>query len=157
MTIRRAVPTDRDALGRLGAMLMHTHYDFDRQRFIKPGEDAADGYGEFLVSQLDDHETVVLVADSDGHIDGYLYAAIEPLSWKELRDRAGYIHDIAVDSPNRRHGTAHALMIEAMKWFREQKVPRAILGTSPLNVAARAAFSHFGFRDTLIEMTLELE
>lgn len=157
MTIRRALPTDREALGRLGSMLMHVHYSFDRLRFLDPGDDAAEGYAEFLSSQLDDDEAVVLVAEEDGRVLGYLYAAIEPLSWKELRDRAGFIHDVAVDAAGRRRGVASALISAALQWFREHKVPRALLWTSPSNTSARAAFAKFGFRETMIEMTRELD
>ena len=30
-------------------------------------------------------------------VDRHVYAALEPISWKELRDACGFIHDIAVD------------------------------------------------------------
>ena len=156
MTIRRALPADRDALGRLGAMLMQTHYAFDRLRFLKPGDEAAFYSGEFLGSQMEDEDAVVFVAEIEGRVDGYVYAAIEPLSWKDLRDRAGYIHDIAVDPSARRHGVASALLTAALEWFRERGLPRVLLGTSPSNTAARATFSRFGFRETMIEMTREL-
>jgi ribosomal protein S18 acetylase RimI-like enzyme len=157
MTIRRALPADREALGRLGSMLMHVHYGFDRLRFLHPGADAAEGYAEFLSSQLDDDESVVFVAEDEGVVQGYVYAAIEPLSWKELRDRAGFIHDVAVDASDRRHGVASALLNAALGWFRERKLPRAMLWTSPANAPARAAFARFGFRETMIEMTRELD
>lgn len=157
MTIRRALPADRDALGRLGAMLMQTHYAFDRLRFLKPGDDADFYYGEFLTSQMEDKDAVVFVADTDGRIDGYVYGAIEPLSWKDLRDRAGYIHDIAVDPSVSRRGVASALVTAVLEWFRERGLPRVLLGTSPQNTAARATFKRFGFRETMIEMTRELD
>ena len=156
MTIRRAVPGDRAALGRLGSMLMHVHYNFDRKRFLDPGADAGAGYGDFLASQLDEEDAVVLVADDAGLVVGYAYAAIEPLSWKELRDEAGFIHDVAVEEGGRRHGVAAALITAALDWFRERKVARAMLWTSPANAAARAAFARFGFRETMVEMTKEL-
>jgi ribosomal protein S18 acetylase RimI-like enzyme len=156
MIIRRALPTDRDALGRLGAMLMTTHYDFDRLRFLRPGDDADEHYGEFLISQLDEADAFVLVAEADGRVAGYVYGAIEPLSWQALRDRAGFIHDVAVDPSARRRGVASALLTAALDWFRERQLPRVMLGTSPSNTAARAAFSRFGFRETMIEMTREL-
>jgi len=137
-------------------MLMQTHYDFDRLRFLEPGEEAAFYYGEFLGSQMEDDDSVVFVAETDGRIDGYVYGAIEPLSWKDLRDRAGYIHDIAVDPSARRHGVASALITATIDWFREKQLPRVLLGTSPSNTAARATFRRFGFRETMIEMTREL-
>ena len=157
MTIRRAVPGDRAALGRLGSMLMHVHYNFDRKRFLEPGADAEAGYGRFLVSQLDEDDAVVFVAEHDDVVVGYLYAAVEPLSWKDLRDEAGFIHDVAVGEDGRRHGVASALITAALDWFRDRKLERAMLSTSPSNTAARAAFARFGFRETMIEMTREID
>ena len=60
--IRRATRSDVDALGRLGALLLRTHYAFDPQRFIAPGDNPEAGYGWFLSSQLKDDESAVFVA-----------------------------------------------------------------------------------------------
>ena len=99
----------------------------------------------------------LLVAVHDGTVSGYLYAGIEPRSWKELRDRAGFIHDILVDEPSRRFGIAEALMDHAITWLREQRLPRVILWTAAKNEQAQRLFTRKGFRVTMHEMTLELE
>lgn len=156
MIIRRAVLDDSEALGRLGALLMDVHYNFDRRRFLAPGEDAAAGYARFLVSQLRDPDCAVFVAELDGRIVGYCYAGVEPLSWKELRDEAGFIHDLALDPSARRRGVGKALIDAAIEWFRERNQARVMLWTSPANDAARQLFEQSGFRPTMIEMTREL-
>jgi hypothetical protein len=51
--IRKAERRDLEALGRLGAMLLRTHYAFDRQRFLAPGEGAEQSYSSFLGRMLD--------------------------------------------------------------------------------------------------------
>src|SRR6185369_1599364 len=91
LVVRRADARDLPALGRLGAMLMRAHYAFDGQRFLAPqqGDDVA-----------------VFVAERDGRVVGYVYAGIEPRSWKELRDVAGFIHDVVVDEAERGAGIA---------------------------------------------------
>ena len=53
VTIRRAERRDLPALGRLGAMLMRTHYAFDRRRFLPPGQSAESGYASFLGSVVE--------------------------------------------------------------------------------------------------------
>lgn len=156
MTIRRAETRDADALGRLGAALMHTHYAFDAHRFLDPGEGAESGYASFLASQLDDDESIVLVAEVDDRIVGYVYAAIEPLSWKELRDECGFIHDLLVADEARRSGVGESLLNQAIEWLREQGMPRVVLGTAAQNDTAQRLFKRRGFRPTMIEMTLEL-
>ena len=154
--IRKAEGRDLDSLGRLGAMLMRTHYDFDRQRFLPPGPGTERGYASFLGSMLDSPDDCVLVADEDGRIVGYAFAALEPLSWKELRGPAGFIHDVAVDEPARRAGVGTKLMQAAIDWLREHGAPRVILWTAAQNGGAHALFHRLGFRDTMVEMTLEL-
>jgi GNAT superfamily N-acetyltransferase len=154
--IRRAEPRDAAALGQLGAALMQTHYAFDTRRFLEPGEGAAAGYARFLVSQLSDNESIVLVAEQDQRIIGYVFAAIEPLSWKDLRDECGFIHDLLVIDQARRTGVGEALLNAAIEWLREQRMPRVVLGTAAQNESARRLFERRGFRPTMIEMTLEL-
>ncbi len=137
-------------------MLMRTHYAFDRQRFLAPGQDAEQGYGWFLGSRLDSPDDAVFVAERGGVVAGYVWAALEPMSWKELRGPAGFIHDVAVADDARRSGMATQLMRAAIDWLRERGAPRVILGSAAPNKGAQALFHKLGFRDTMIEMTLEL-
>jgi ribosomal protein S18 acetylase RimI-like enzyme len=156
MTIRLATPADLPALGRLGALLMRAHYEFDPQRFMSAGTDAADGYAWFLGRQLKDSNVVVYVAEQESEVVGYVYAGIEPTSWKELRDECGFIHDVVVDERGRRSGTATALIDTAVEWLRERGMARVMLWTAEKNAGAQQLFSKLGFRRTMIEMTREL-
>lgn len=156
-TIRRAEPDDADALGHLGAMLMRAHYGFDAKRFLQPRRSAASGYAAFLGSMLRDEESAIFVAVEDELVIGYVWVALEPLSWKELRGPAGFVHDIAVREEWRRSGAARALMHAATEWLREHDAPRVILWTAAANEAAQRLFHSIGFRDTMIEMTMELD
>jgi len=156
MVIRRAAPGDASALGRLGAALMRTHYAFDARRFLAPEEGVEAGYAGFLQAQAKDDESLVLVAEQDGTVVGYVYAAIEPLSWKDLRDECGYVHDLLVTEAARGAGVGEALLNRAIEWLRERGMPRVVLGTAARNETARRLFERRGFRPTMIEMTLDL-
>jgi ribosomal protein S18 acetylase RimI-like enzyme len=157
LTIRPATRADLPALGRLGAMLMRTHYEFDRLRFLAPAQSSSEGYAAFLGSVLQSDDGAIFVAEeSTGDVTGYIYAALEPLSWKELRGPAGFIHDIAVAEPSRRGGVGRQLMNAAIAWLREHGAPRVVLWTAASNVPAQTLFSGLGFRETMIEMTMEL-
>jgi ribosomal protein S18 acetylase RimI-like enzyme len=155
--IRRAVASDLAALGRLGAALMRQHHTYDPQRFMAPGDRPGDGYAWFLGTQLEHEDVAIFVAEQDGAVIGYVYAGLEPQSWKELRDACGYVHDIVVETGGRRHGAGTALMQAALAWLRQRKAPRVVLWTSPHNENAQRLFDHLGFRRTMIEMTRELE
>jgi len=156
-TIRRAEFRDVAALGELGAALMRTHYAFDPDRFLEPAGGDEHGYAEFLQSQLANTNAVVLVAEKDGAVVGYAYAAIEPLSWKELRGECGFIHDLLVTEEARGSGVGDALLNASIDWLRERGMPRVMLWTAPHNHAAQRLFGRLGFRATMVEMTLELD
>jgi ribosomal protein S18 acetylase RimI-like enzyme len=156
LIIRRAEPRDDSALGTLGATLMRTHYAFDPQRFLAAGDHAERGYASFLRSQLDDDDAVVLVGELDGRIIGYVYAGLEPMSWKDLRGPAGFIHDVAVDGGEQGAGVGSALIDAAIAWLRDRGAPRVMLCTAARNEGAQRLFQRLGFRRTMIEMTREL-
>ena len=154
--IRRAEARDAFELGELGAALMRVHFAFDPLRFLEPGGGDEGGYARFLTSQLDEDDAIVYVAERRRHIVGYVYAAVEPLSWKDLRDEAGFIHDLHVGVDARRLGVGEALLDQAIEWLHERGMPRVVLGTAFKNDMAKRLFARRGFRPTMIEMTLEL-
>jgi ribosomal protein S18 acetylase RimI-like enzyme len=156
LNIRPARREDLPALGRMGAALMRVHYEFDPQRFLAPHDGADKGYASFLGSMLDNADSVIFVAEVEEGVAGYVYAALEPLSWKELRGPAGFIHDVAVDEEFRRRGVATALMHAAAEWLRAHGAPRVVLWTAAPNAAAQQLFARLGFRETMKEMTMEL-
>ena len=156
IVIRLAKESDAPSLGRLGALLLKIHYDFDQKRFMAPHPNSEDGYAWFLRSQLMDRDAVVFVAERAGAVIGYVYAGIEPTSWKELRDMAGFIHDVVVEDSSRRLGVASLLIEAAIEWLREHGAPRVLLWTAERNPGAQNLFSALGFRRTMIEMTREL-
>src|SRR5215470_6044060 len=153
--IRRADRADAPTLGRLGGSLVRTHYAFDAQRFLKPRPQLEEGYAHFLASQLKDEDVAVFVAERDGAIVGYVYAGMEPRSWKELRDAAGFIHDVVVDPTARGAGIGTLLIEAAAVWLIERGAPRVMLWTAEKNRAAQRLFEQLGFRRTMVEMTRE--
>ena len=155
--IRRAHEADLPALGKLGASLLLLHHGFDPDRFMAPPADPEAGYAWFLGTQLKEADVAVFVAEHGGAVIGYVYATLEPQSWKELRDEAGFVHDVVVAEEGRRLGIASALMEKACDWLRSIGAPRVILWTAEKNGAAQQLFTRLGFRRTMIEMTRELD
>ena len=129
--VRHATHADLTALGRLGAHLDTRPPQFDLPPFIAPTSNLEAGYAHFLGTQLDVDDAIVLVAERAGAAVGYVFAGIEPFSWKELRDAAGFVHDIVVDPSERRSGVAGALMEAAIAWVREQGIASVMLWTRP--------------------------
>ena len=154
--IRRAAPADMIAVGRLGAMLVGLHHDFDAERFIAASSRTAQGYGSYLGTQLDDRDVVVLVAERGGEVVGYTYAGVEGFDYMALRGPAGVLYDIIVDPAHRGQGVARLLLEATLAALAERGAPRVVLSTAERNEHAQRFFARAGFRRTMIEMTREL-
>jgi len=155
VTVRTAEAEDEEPLGRLGAMLVAEHHDFDPRRFIAPIPDLAERYGQFLLSQVQREGMLVLVAERDGEVVGYAYAGMEGNDYMALRGSAGVLYDLVVDPAHRRQGIGSALMDAALERLRELGAPRVLLFTADRNHGAQSMFDRAGFRRTMIEMTRE--
>jgi ribosomal protein S18 acetylase RimI-like enzyme len=156
VTVRPAESADMEAIGRLGAMLVAEHYDFDRKRFIAPSPDMAQLYGGFLATQMEQPDKFVLVAERDGAVVGYTYAGVEGVDYMALRGPAGVIYDLVVDPDHRRQGIGTTLLEAAQADLAARGEPRAVLLTAERNAGAQRLFEKAGFRRTMIEMTREL-
>jgi ribosomal protein S18 acetylase RimI-like enzyme len=153
--IRPATEQDGPALGRLGAALTRLHHRFDPERFLAPGENIEQGYGRFLLAHMASADDVVFVADRAGEVVGYVWAGVEAKSWKELRDVAGFIHDVLVAEHARGVGIGGRLVEAAAEWLLARGMPRVMLWTAAKNGPAQRLFDRLGFRRTMIEMTRE--
>jgi ribosomal protein S18 acetylase RimI-like enzyme len=154
--VRPARPADQAAMGRLGAMLVAEHHDFDPPRFIAPLPNLPERYGSFLVSRIERPEMVVLVAERDEAVVGYAYAGLEGNDYMALRGPAGVLYDLVVDPDHRRQRVGSKLLDAALAELERLGAPRVVLFTAEKNHVAQAMFASAGFRRTMIEMTREL-
>ena len=154
--IRRATAADMDTVGKLGALLVRTHHDFDPQRFIAATSRTEQGYGAYLGTQLDEASVVVLVAELGAAVVGYTYAGVEGHDWMALRGPAGALYDIVVDPAHRGRGIGRLLLEATIAELKTRGAPRVVLSTAERNETAHRLFEHAGFRRTMIEMTREL-
>jgi ribosomal protein S18 acetylase RimI-like enzyme len=156
ISIRPASKSDEVVLGRLGAALMRQHHASDPRRFIlvdRPEE----GYGRFLISQLANPDYLVLVAERENEVLGYVFAGIEPTSWRDLRGPCGFIHDVYVHESARRQSIGQSLLRAAIAWAHSRGRAQIVLWSKSGNDGAQSLFAKLGFRDTMIEMTLDGE
>ena len=156
VTIRRATAADRPAVGRLGALLVRLHHQFDAARFIAASPSTPKGYAGYLGTQLEEPEVVLLVAEHDGDVIGYTYAGVEGWDYMALRGPAGVLYDIVVDPASRGKGVGRKLLDATLAALAERGAPRVVLSTAEQNEPAQRLFASAGFRRTMIEMTREL-
>jgi len=157
IVIRPATAADVPTIGRLGALLVRTHHDFDPLRFIAPTARTAEGYGSYLGSQLRKRDVIVLVAEEKGEVLGYTYSGIEGMDYMALRGPAGVLYDIVVDPVHRKHGVGRRLLDATLEALTAKGAPRIVLSTADRNEAAQRLFASTGFRRTMVEMTREAD
>jgi GNAT superfamily N-acetyltransferase len=154
ITVRPATVGDQESLGRYGGALMRQHHAADTSRFIQVDHPEA-GYGRYLVSQLGDPDSLVLVAERNSRVIGYVYADVEGTSWRDLRGPCGFIHDVFVDQAARGEGAGGELLRAAIAWIRSKGRSQVVLWTKTRNEHAQRLFAANGFRTTMLEMTLD--
>ncbi|HEV7836736.1 MAG TPA: GNAT family N-acetyltransferase [Gemmatimonadaceae bacterium] len=155
--MRPAKPADLAAIGKLGALLVRTHHDFDPKRFMAATSGTEKSYGSFLGRQLEEPNIIILVAERDGNVVGYTYAGVEGNDYMALRGPAGVVYDIIVDPAHRGQGIGRMLLDATIDELKSRGAPRVVLSTAERNAPAQRLFDRAGFRPTMIEMTRELE
>jgi ribosomal protein S18 acetylase RimI-like enzyme len=155
-TVRSATLADMPAIARLAARLVRQHHAIDPERFMT-FEPVEPSYERYLSGELNDPDAVVLAAVRGATVVGYAYGRMEPTDWNALRDACGALHDIYVDESARRQGIAQLLLGEMIRRLSAKGAPRVVLMTAWGNAAAQRLFERFGFRRTMVEMTLEIK
>jgi ribosomal protein S18 acetylase RimI-like enzyme len=151
-----AAPADLEAIGRLGALLVRVHHDFDPARFLAATPQTERAYGSFLGSQLEKPNIVILVAEREGEVVGYTFSGVEGTDYMSLRGPAGVLYDIVVDPAHRGQGVGRELLDAALEALMAKGASQAVLSTAERNASAQRLFARAGFRRTMIEMTREL-
>lgn len=156
MTIRLATEADLDAIAAMAVELVRMHHALDPDRFLVARTGMVEGYRGWLASQRGQPDAVLLTDEHAGSLRGYLFGRMEPRNWMELLDRHAALIDVYVVPDARRHGVGRALVEAFVAEAASRGAPRVVLRTAAKNEGAQALFRSLGFRDTMIEMTLEL-
>ncbi|HNF77947.1 MAG TPA: GNAT family N-acetyltransferase [Thauera aminoaromatica] len=123
LTIRDMTKDDLDAASKLAEELVLLHHSWDRTRFFTVPE-IAKGYRWWFENQLGGEGVLLLVAEIEGQIAGYLYGSVEERDWAALLDDWAAVHDIHVSSQHRRKGVARALMLALAEAARKAGIAR---------------------------------
>jgi len=151
VTIRDAKEGDLDPVSALAARLVRLHHRWDPRRYLLQ-EPVEQGYRWWLGSQLGQADLLLLVAEVEGQVVGYVYGAVEPRDWAMLLEAHGALHDVYVDEGHRGRGVGRALLEAALARL-EPRVENVVLHTAVQNEAAQRLFASLGFRTTMLELT----
>lgn len=153
--IRDMTPADLEAVSRLAEQLVLLHHSWDTTRFFTT-PDIARGYYGYFQSQLGERTVLLLTAEVDGAVAGYLFGTLEARDWNKLLDAHGAVHDVFVSAAHRRQGVAQALMKEAKLRFTRLGAKQIVLYSAASNTDGQAMFKQLGYRPTMVELTLDL-
>jgi ribosomal protein S18 acetylase RimI-like enzyme len=153
--VRTMTSSDLETVGKLAGRLVRMHHDLDPKRFIHL-ENPEPGYARWLGQEMKNDAVVLIVAELEGKVVGYVYARAEKRNYNDLLDAHGKLHDVYVDEAARGKGAGEMLVRETFRRLAEKGAPRVVLSTAVQNAAAQRLFEKVGFRTTMLEMTAEL-
>ena len=154
--LRPATKADAEVLGRYGSLLVALHHGFDPKRFIEVTEMTPPRYASYLAGQIGRDDVIVLVAELNGVVRGYLYGAVEGPDYMALRGPAGCLYDLFVDPAFRSNGIGSRLFDAGVVALNQRGCVRIVLSTAHGNESAQRFFTARGFRPTMLEMTKEM-
>lgn len=155
VSVRRARKGDETTVAEFLVKLVAQHVEYDPRRFADFV--TVEGAAAFYASRFDVDEARVLVAEIDNKAVGFAYLEFEERNYEELVERGVWLHDIFVEKAFRSTGAGKALMEASIAAAKEMGGNKLLLGTAARNENARKFFESFGFRNTMIEMTLNLD
>lgn len=156
MLIRPATANDVPGVLPMVRALCDLHAAADPDRFqVRP--DVLDRYAAWLPARASDTRSVFLVAQrDDATLAAFTVGTIEPEVPIFWIPECGWIHDLWVEPPDRRHGLASRMTDAAVERFRALGVAQVRLHTASFNAAAGALFESAGFRPCVREFILPL-
>lgn len=135
LAIRRATSVDLAALAPL--------FDAYRVFYGQPSDPAR--ARDFLATRIEAGDSVVLLAERDGAVPGFVQ--LYPVFSSVRTARAWLLNDLFVDAPARRGGVARALLDAAAAFARADGAAGLMLETTRDNAPARALYRAAGWHE----------
>ena len=156
VTVRRATEEDRDAIGRLWQEMMDYHCTLDPEVFAL-AEDALSCWLEWFDTILPEENRIVLVAEADGQLIGYIHGTVGETPPVYAQRKHGALVEISVTASWRRRGVGGKLVAALFDWFRERGLAEVRVSRSAHNPLATAFWREMGFEPHMVQMRRELE
>ena len=145
--IRKGRVGDVERLVELWKELVDHHKNFDRgySEFVPDVEKVQ---AEFYARTIRSRRSVMLVAEEDGAIIGFLFGSIASRPPVFKIQKHAFIGDILVTAKHRRMGIGKLLVDEFESWAKGQGAEFMTLAVYPENGAGMAFWEDMGFLDT---------
>ena len=144
-TIRKATDKDYDGLSKLYNELNTLHSNALPHIFITPSPTPQSL--DYVRSIIEDKNAALFVAQSDGGIIGFIYAAIResPDNPVSIKRSYVYIDDICVKQEYRRSSVGKTLMESVEQWALKKGIYQIELNVWDFNRRATAFFNSLGY------------
>jgi ribosomal protein S18 acetylase RimI-like enzyme len=156
MEIRAATLGDLEAILPLVGKTCAFHEAMDPAKYgFLPNP--SDRYRRWLTGRVSDAASVVLVAEREGRIVGFVLAMAEDEIPIYRVKRFGFVHDLWVEEQYRNEGIARQMVSLLVERFREMGVDQVRCDVLFGNEPARNLFAACGFRPTTVEMMIDVK
>ena len=152
--VRRARREDAAIIAKFALALFAQHRIYDTDRFAELGN--LEGAASYYMSRADADDAAVFVAESGGEVVGFAYLEYERIDYANLLENAVWLHDLYVDEESRGAGVGKVLMQTAIELGKELGAGKIVLTVAAKNELAHQFFRSAGFRETMVEMTLNI-
>jgi len=157
ITIRKAVPADRAAIGELWWEMMVFHRECDARAFrLKPKAEAIRIWLEHLAECMEDEKQIVLVADAGSGLGGFGMGRLgEDPPCFDLPVH-GFVTNFFVSERLRHRGIGRQLYQALAEHFRGLGVEEIRLGVAARNPVSNAFWREMGFEAATVTMVRSL-
>lgn len=147
ITIRKATIKDMPSVLKLWTKLMEFHRKLSKN--FEPADDAEKAWESFAKEQLDEQDSLLMVAEVSGNIIGFTLVSIQSNIPVFKIKRYGVIYDFFVDEAFRRRGIGRKLFDFAREWFEQKGVEHLQLSVVHHNPVGQEFWRAMGFTDYL--------
>jgi len=158
--IRKARLRDLDEMVELWKRFMDHQVKLERTEGQSPlprlREGAPDRVRDYFSKSIRSRHGFVLVLEDQGGVQGYTLCRIQKNIPVFEHDQIGYLSDIYLEEPYRGKGYSSEMWSRSLEWFREKGIQHISIRVLSCNPTAHDVYSHWGFRDLLVEMDLDL-
>lgn len=154
VTVRRAVKTDALTIAELAIKLFAQHRIYDSRRFAEVA--SVEGAAKFYGSQTEAEDAAVIVAEFENKIVGFAFLQFEAMNYSALLVNAVWLHDLYVDESVRGQNIGNRLIEKSAEIARKLGADKLMLSAAAKNDRAKAFFERKGFKETMVEMMLDL-
>lgn len=119
-------------------------------------ENAPEIFSKYISSSIRSRHGFVLVLEDSGKVRGYMLSRIQKNIPVFDREYVGYVSDIFIEEQYRGQEISSKIWELTLDWFKSKGIKEISIRVLFCNPTAHDIYAHWGFKDVLREMRLDL-